>query len=111
MTLQPDHITAVFQVLAAGFILMSVLLLHESKIVRGVHRTTVLFFALMGCWNVFYFWHLDQPWSTAAGALVAAANVIWLVQIMHYRQLEKRDPGYADRVRRSELMKASKGEY
>lgn len=90
---------------------MSVLSLYENKIVRGVHWITVFFFALMGCWNIFYFWHLDQPWSTAAGALVAAVNVIWFIQIIYYRRLEKRDPGYADRVRRSELMKASKGEY
>lgn len=90
---------------------MSVLSLYDSKIVRGVHRITVIFFSLMGCWHVFYFWHLDQPWSAAAGSLVAVANIIWLAQIIYYGRLEKRDPGYADRVRRSELMKASKGEY
>ena len=109
--LQPDHITAIFQALAAIFLLLSVLELHEKKIVRGVHRLTVLFFTMMGCWNVFYFWHLDQHWSSAAGGLVALVNIIWLVQIIYYRRLEKRDPEYADRVRRSELMKASKGEY
>ena len=58
--------------------------LYLDKMVRGVHRLPVGFFAAWGFWNLFYYPHLDQWWSFAGGVSIVIANVVWVIQMLHY---------------------------
>ena len=111
MTLQPDHINAIFEISGSFFLFLNVLQLHHDKIVRGVHLAPIFFWTTWGLWNLYFYPSLDQWWSFYGGVGLVLVNIVWVSQMIYYKRLEKRDPGYADRVRRSELMKASKGEY
>lgn len=77
---------ALFELFACGFILNHCRVLHQDKAVRGVSLLSTVFFATWGGWNVFYYPHLGQLWSFAAGLLVFAANLLWIGLMFRYRR-------------------------
>lgn len=84
-----DAVNACFEALAGLFIGLSVLRLHRDKLVRGVSPVAVGFFALWGCWNLYYYPSLGQWSSFAGGVLVVIANTVWVAQIVYYLLREK----------------------
>jgi len=84
MTLSPDSVNGLFEVLAGAFISLSVLKLHKEKLVRGVSWKHVGFFWLWGAWNLYYYPSLDQWMSLVGGVVVMVMNTIWLSQLIYY---------------------------
>lgn len=58
--------------------------LYVDKEARGLSIPAVLFFAVWGGWNIFYYPHLGQFWSLAGGIFVTLANLIYLALLVTY---------------------------
>ena len=65
-------------------VLLSIISVLQSEQVSGVHWVTVLFFTTWGYWNIYYYKHLEQTFSWAAGICVTAANTIWVALLIYY---------------------------
>ncbi len=87
----PDMINGLFEFIAAPFILLSIIKLHREKKVRGVSYIHVLFFTFWGFWNLFYYPHLEQWVSFFGGIAIVFVNSIWVVQMIYYTSLEKKE--------------------
>ena len=85
-----DIINGVLETVGGGFITFSVIKLHQDKIVRGVSWVHVGFFAGWGYWNLFYYPHLDQWMSFAGGVFIVVTNTVWLIQLMYWTGVERR---------------------
>lgn len=89
VNMSPDLINAGFELVGGVFVAMSIREVLRTHSTEGVHWSTVLFFTSWGCWNLFYYPHLDQPASTLGAVGVALTNAIWLFLIWKYRKPEK----------------------
>ena len=85
----PDVVNGLFETGGGILITLSILRLHKDKSVRGVHWAPVMFFALWGYWNLFYYPHLEQWVSFVGGTLVVTANTVWLGQMIYYIRKEQ----------------------
>jgi len=93
----PDMINSSFELIAAPFILLSILKLYREKKVRGISCWHVLFFTCWGFWNLFYYPHLGQ-WSSFIGGLaIVVVNSIWVIQMIYYNYLERNRNGLGQR--------------
>lgn len=79
-----DLTNGTFELLGAPFICLSIIKLHQEKLVRGVSWYAVAFFASWGYWNLYYYPHLGQWASFIGGCAIVLANTIWLLQICYY---------------------------
>lgn len=86
----PDHVNSLFEFTGGLFLLLNVMHLYRHKVVRGVHWVSVSFFSAWGYWNLYYYPAIEQWWSFAGAAGVAAANTAWLVLIIYYNWKERR---------------------
>lgn len=85
-----DLINAGFELGGAIFICRHIRRLHIDKMVRGVDWVATAFFTVWGFWNIYYYGSLDQWLSWSAGLAIVAANTVWLVMMLHYIGVEKR---------------------
>lgn len=81
-----DSINAAFEFFAGAFVLLNIIKLHHDKCVQGVSVIAVTFFTIWGCWNLYYYAHLSQFASWAAGISVVTANTVWVAQMIYYRK-------------------------
>lgn len=84
-----DTVNGLFELFATFFILNHCLVLHKEKKVRGVSIISTVFFTGWGFWNMFYYPHLGQLLSYYGSIFVCIANLVWVSQMVYYRQLEK----------------------
>lgn len=89
--MSPDIGNALFEFFGGILIWLSVRKLHQDKQVKGVHWAPITFFCLWGYWNLFYYAHLDQWYSWAAGINVTFANTVWVGQMIYYAVKEKNE--------------------
>jgi hypothetical protein len=87
MTL-PDIVNGCFELSGGYFVGMSIFKLHREKIVRGVAWQGVAFFSTWGLWNLYFYPSLGQWASFIGGVSIAAANAVWLGQIVYYSWTE-----------------------
>lgn len=80
----PDLINALFELLGSIIIVLNINKIMEDKLVRGIHWYVVAFFCFWGIWNLFYYPHLDQWLSFAAGVLMVTMNMIYTALLIHY---------------------------
>ena len=85
----PDIINGSFELLGAPFIFMSIMKIYKDKQVRGISWTHPTFFTAWGFWNLYYYPHLNQWASFVGGIFIAAANLIWVIQLIYYWKKEK----------------------
>jgi len=85
MSLTPDQINGLFELVGALFILNHCRVLYKDKQVRGVSILSTVFFFLWGCWNMFYYPHLDQWFSFYGGLLICASNSLWIFLLLYYK--------------------------
>lgn len=83
-----DLANACFEAGGSIFILNHARVLFEQKLVRGVSLLSVFFFSCWGVFNIFYYNHLEQPFSWFAGIAVLLANTFYLSLIIYYRRKE-----------------------
>jgi len=81
-----DIINGCFELFGCLFILPSILNVYREKKVAGVSCIHAIFFWVWGIWNMAYYPHLGQWWSTAGGVGVFLANTVWLIGLLKYRK-------------------------
>jgi len=81
----PDLINGSFELLAGLFVLNHCRAVIRDKAVKGVSIISVGFFTSWGFWNLFYYPHLDQWLSFFGGLFIVAANSIWVLLLLKYR--------------------------
>lgn len=77
-----DMINGAFEAVGAFMLMLNVRRLWRDKRVAGVHWGATVFFTVWGGWNLIYYPGLDQWFSFAGGALIAAANIAWLLSLV-----------------------------
>lgn len=87
----PDMINGSFQMIAAPFISLSIVKLYKEKKVRGISYLHVAFFTCWGFWNLFYYPYLGQWSSFVGGIVIVMVNLIWLIQMIYYVRLERKE--------------------
>lgn len=80
----PDMVNAGFEAGAGLAVLAHCARLYLDKEARGLSIPAVLFFAVWGGWNMYYYPHLGQFWSLAGGIFVTLANLIYLALLLGY---------------------------
>ena len=83
-----DLANAGFEGFGAAFALNHARVLYQHKIVRGVSALSAAFFLCWGIFNIFYYHHLDQMFSWAAGIAMTAANAFYVWLILYYKRKE-----------------------
>lgn len=84
----PDIINAMFHFCGGWFILLHILTLRKDKSVRGVNTLAAAFFCTWGAWNIYFYPHLEQLWSFAAGIFIFLMNAVWVGQMIYYKRKE-----------------------
>ena len=82
----PDFVNGSFELFAGGFVLLSVRKTLATRSSGGASWVTVAFFSSWGWWNLFYYPHLGQPWSTIGAIFVCAANCAWAALLWKFRR-------------------------
>ena len=82
-------LNAIFEGFGALFVCKSIYTLYKDKIVSGVSKLTMFFFASWGYWNIYYYWYLCQPFSWWCGVALCITNTIWVGQMMYYTYWKK----------------------
>jgi membrane protein YdbS with pleckstrin-like domain len=80
----PDAINGLFEACGALFVALNVRRVLKDKRVAGVSPVCVTFFVVWGYWNLYFYPHLDQWWSTCAAGAVALVNTAWLAGLVYY---------------------------
>lgn len=81
---KPDLVNALFNLGGALSISISIWDVYVDKAVSGVHWTTFIFFIIWSMWNLFFYSHLRQWYSVAAGILMVAAEVGYMTMLIYY---------------------------
>ena len=81
----PDQINALFQLGGSAAICFSIVDLHKKKYVGGISAGHVSFFIGWGLWNLFYYPSLDQMWSFLACVIFVLVQLLWVGQILFYK--------------------------
>lgn len=82
----PDVINSSYEVLGFVAVGLSCLRVMKDKKVAGVSLITVGFFTSWGFWNLYYYSHLNQPFSTLGAGFTCIANVVWCTLLVKYRK-------------------------
>jgi predicted membrane channel-forming protein YqfA (hemolysin III family) len=91
MNITPDLINGIFELAGSLFILNHCKVLYKHKMVRGVSLLSTFWFLIWGCWNVYYYPHLEQPISTIGGISLMASNLMYVLMIIYYKRNDKND--------------------
>lgn len=86
--MSPDIINGIFELGGGMLMWLSIMKLHKDKIVKGVHWAPVMFFALWGFWNLYFYPSLNQWYSFVAGIILVTTNTVWVLQLMYYLHKE-----------------------
>ena len=81
-----DAGNAFFECVGATLVWFNVRRLYRDKMLRGVNWQVSGFFWAWGIFNIFWYTHLDKPWSFAAGLIMLAANTAWITLALKYRK-------------------------
>lgn len=79
-----DIINSIFEFCGGLFQCLSIRRILIDKKARGLSVVGISFFFLWGCWNLYYYPHLDQWYSFVAGVFIAITNIIWISLIIRY---------------------------
>jgi len=82
--LTPDTINGLFEFSGALLTWMNVLRVYKDKGYAGIYLPAVVLFMLWGVWNLYYYPHLGQWYSFAAGCVLVAANISWVGLMCFY---------------------------
>lgn len=77
-----DIVNGLFELFGAYFTWKNALALYHDKDIKGVYWPAWVFFAAWGIWNLWYYPSLGQWYSFAAGIVLVAGNIAWVVMAM-----------------------------
>jgi hypothetical protein len=81
----PDMINGLFECVGGLLVLLHCRAVLRDRAVAGVSPIATALFTLWGIWNLFYYPHLGQWFSFAAGLVIVAANGWWLFLLYRFR--------------------------
>lgn len=81
-----DLINASFEAFGSVAILRHCWVLYKAKKFEGVSLASVAFFWSWGVWNLYYYPHLGQWFSFAAGVSIMLANCLWISLMIYYKK-------------------------
>lgn len=81
-----DFVNASFEMLGIIFMIPTFFKSFRTKIVRGISPLTPTFFLMWGCFNIYYYSSLIQPYSAIAAVGMVLANSIWLYMVVKYSE-------------------------
>lgn len=84
-----DVINGIFEAVGAVATWRNYLAIRRDRAIRGVDWKAMAFFTGWGLWNLVFYPHLHQWWSTVGGIALVAGNVSW-VSVAIRLQLQER---------------------
>lgn len=75
----PDLGNGLFETVGAFMAWRNFVQLRRDKAIKGVYWPIYWFYTGWGFWNLFFYTALDQWFSLAAGAVLAAGNAAWVL--------------------------------
>lgn len=91
IALTPDLINGLFEGFGGLMILNHCRALYNHKYVRGVSVVSTIFFFLWGIFNVYFYKHLNQPFSWWAGIFMTCCNFLYVYLLVYYVVTEEKD--------------------
>ncbi len=92
-----DTINASFELLGGVLTWSNVARLYKDRMVLGFDWRVAIFWTTWGLWNLFYYPHLEQWLSFAAGVVIVVANATWVAMAIYYRCVSGNIPGLPKR--------------
>lgn len=83
----PDIINALFELGGTLAVLFSIIQALKERLIVGLSGLHVAFFTFWGVWNCFYYPHLGQWWSFAAGVAMTITNLTYATLWVKYRRV------------------------
>ena len=80
-----DIVNGAFEASAGLFLFNNVRLLWKHKKISGVSVLSTAVFTAWGYWNLYYYPHLNQMMSFLGGIGVVAANTMWVILAIRYK--------------------------
>lgn len=81
-----DLTNGLFEILGTLFMIPAIRSVYHTRSSAGAHWLTAFFFTSWGCWNLFYYPHLGQWYSTLGAAVLAFTNAFYLFLLVKYRK-------------------------
>lgn len=81
----PDIINAIFEFLAAWFLILDVRAIRRDKAVQGFSPLSATFFAVWTGWSTLYYYLLDQHVSCAIALVCLGINIVWLTTVYRFQ--------------------------
>ena len=88
MTFTPDMMNGFFEGFGGLMILNHCRAIYRDKLVRGVSIISTVFFFAWGIFNVYFYKHLDQPYSWYAGIFMMCCNCVYVYLLVYYSKEE-----------------------
>ena len=82
----PDLVNGSFEALGGFLLWVNCWRLYRDKEVKGVYWPVMVFFWVWGCWNCWYYPHLNQWLSLVGGLVTCTANLVWVLMALYYRK-------------------------
>jgi hypothetical protein len=86
-----DLINGCLEIGGAIFQAFNVRQLIKDKQVKGVSWPATAFFTAWGLWNLIYYPHLGQWFSTIGGVALVVTNLTWLGLLYRYNRRQRND--------------------
>ncbi len=91
LSLNKDLINVIFELGGSGFTFSNAYVLYKHKEVKGVNPFSTVYFGCWGIWNLFWYSHLNQPWSFYGGVLSVIASATWVSMLIYYTMRNKKN--------------------
>ena len=83
--MSPDTVNGMFELLGAVFLVANCVRLYRDKQIKGVSPLPIVFFAVWGLWNLYFYPSVGAMWSFWGGIAVVTVNAFWLGQLAYYQ--------------------------
>jgi hypothetical protein len=80
----PDTINALFETSGALMTWANVYRVWKDRGYAGVYLPAIVVFGSWGFWNLYYYPHLQQPWSFVATLVMVSANCAWIALMLYF---------------------------
>lgn len=86
----PDVVNGAFEAFGAWSVWANVKRLRRDRDVKGIVWQFTIVWWLWGVWNLYYYAHLSQFVSWAAGVVLVVGNAVWLIVWLKILRSKKR---------------------
>jgi uncharacterized membrane protein YesL len=83
-----DLVNGLWELGGAILLCANIRQLHRDKEVRGFRADVLAFFTAWGIWNCYFYPANGLPLSFAGGALLALANLAYVLQVVYYLRVK-----------------------